>query len=113
MLLRAVDAGDLPVRDVAHEYMLERVLGLALDGAAPRALHELFLAEDVELLLSSTQRTEPEDLADDCGVLQQRLLLRRQRVETRRDDPLHRLRQPAVALSLREHACKLLRVQWI
>jgi hypothetical protein len=41
MLLRAIGARHLPVRNVANEQMLERVLRLSVDRASPRAADEL------------------------------------------------------------------------
>ena len=75
MLLRALGAWDLSVRDVAHEQVLERVLGFTLDRAPPRTLHELLLLQRVQLLLRRVERAEPEHLSDDRGVLQDCLLL--------------------------------------
>ena len=69
VLLRAVRARDLPVRDVADEQVLERELRLSFDRAAPRALHELLLPQRMQLLLARAERTEPEDLSDDRRVL--------------------------------------------
>ena len=45
MLARAIRSRDLSIGDVADEHVLERVLDLTFDGAAPRALHQLLLAE--------------------------------------------------------------------
>ncbi len=72
--------------------MLERELRLALDRAATRALHEFLLLERMQLLLRRPESTEPEHLSDHRRVLQQRLLLERERVESRGDDPLDGLR---------------------
>jgi hypothetical protein len=76
------------------------VLALARNRRAPRPLHELLPLEPVQHLLripardpaDALDRAEPEHLPDDRGILQQRLLFRGQRVESRRDDSLHRLR---------------------
>jgi hypothetical protein len=65
----------------------------------------------MELLLGRAKPAEPEHLPHHGRVLQQRLLGRRQRVESRGDDALHRLRQVLGAATLGEHAHILLRVQ--
>src|SRR5436189_4013906 len=112
MLLRALAARDLSVRDVAHQHVLERVLGLALDRAATRPLDELLLPQNVQLVLRRAERAKPKDLADHGRVLEQRLLPRGKRIEARSDDPLHRFREGTLA-TLAEHAHELLRVQRI
>ena len=64
--------------------MPEGVLGLALDGREPRGAHELLPREVVKalahgLLVALVHRLEgtgPEDLADDGGILEQRLSVR-------------------------------------
>src|SRR5690348_5287207 len=81
VLLSSFSPWDLSVRDVTDEDVLERILRLALDRAATGTLHELLLPQNVELLLRRPERSEPEDLSDHRSVLQQRLLLRRERVE--------------------------------
>ena len=49
---------------------------------------------------------DPEDLAEDGCVLDERLLLERERVEARGDDPLHRVRQrELLAVLLAGQAC--------
>ena len=113
VLLRPLGARNLPVRDVAHQDMLERELRLAGDRAAPRALHELLLLQRVQALLADTERAEPEHLAQHRGVLQHRLLLRRQPIQARGDDPLHGLRQVDGGSALGQHAHVLLCVERI
>ena len=71
MFLRPLGARNLPVRDIADQDVLERELRLAVDRAAPRALHELLLLQRMQLLLADTERAEPEHLADHRRVLQQ------------------------------------------
>ena len=105
MLLRPRRARDLRVRDVTDEQVAEDVLALLSDGRAPLAAHELLPLEPVQKQLGLApvpvadplQRAEPEDLADDCRVLEQELLLDRKRIEAGGDDSLHRLgsRRPA------------------
>jgi hypothetical protein len=112
VLQRPVRPRDLPVGDVADEDVPERVLRLAFDGAATGPLHELLLAQDMQLLFRRAERAQPEDFPDDGRVLQQRLLLGRERIESRRDDSLHIFRQRALA-TLCEHAHELLRVERI
>src|SRR5207247_906337 len=85
----------------------------AFDRAATRALHELFLLQRMQLLLRRGERAEPEHLPDDGSVLEQRLLRSRKRVEPRRDDSLHRLRQLLGAAALLEHPHELLGVEWV
>jgi hypothetical protein len=58
------------------------------------------------------QRAAPEDSPEDGGVLQERLLALRERVEPRRDDPVQRLGQ-LVQSPLRRHAHELLREERI
>ncbi len=93
MLDLARSARDLAVGDVANEHVAEGVLGLARDGGAPLAADELLALERVQALLDCPalapaerrERAEPEDLADDGGVLEQLLLLgREQRRAARR-----------------------------
>src|SRR5262245_29383567 len=94
--LRARCARYLSVRDVANEDVRERILGLAGHGAAPLTAHELLALERVQQSLGlaqidpggGVQRTRPEELADDGGVLKQRLLRRREPVEAGGDDSL-------------------------
>ena len=74
VLTRALRTRDLPIGDVAYQQVPEPVLDLTLDRAAASALHELLLRQRMELLLGCSQRTEPEHLADNSRVLQERLL---------------------------------------
>ena len=97
-------ARDLRVRDVAHEDVPERVLGVGRDGATTVAADELLPLELVEPVLDRRlvdaaevrERPGPEDLADHRCVLDQELLVGRKPVEPGGDDPLDRLgeRQP-------------------
>ena len=60
----------------------------------------------------AVERAAPERLAEHGRVEQQLLLLRRERVEPRGDDPLHRLGQVAAGVAaLGEHARELLGVE--
>ena len=91
---------DLPVADVAHQRMPERVLVLAVDRRGRPGAHELLLAQLLQTVVHlrlvhprhGRDRPDPEDLADHRGVVQQRLLDRRQRVEPGRDQRMDRLR---------------------
>src|SRR5436309_2904472 len=99
--------------------MLERELGLASDPGATRALDEFLALESVQTLLqlaslrSRGERAYPEDLADDRRVLQQRLLVRWERIQASGNDALHGFRQRQVmdGLPLDEHADELLGVE--
>ena len=99
MLVRSAGPRDLRVRDVAHEHVPERVLRVGRDGAATVAADELLPLELMEPVHDSGlvdvaehgERPGPEHLADHGRVLDQDLLVRRQRVEPGRDDPLDRL----------------------
>src|SRR5215211_4324527 len=76
--------------------MHERVLRVAFQRRPSLALDELLAGEAVEELLGALagdaaqlrHRVEPEHLAEHRGVLDERLLLLAQRVETRGDQPL-------------------------
>src|SRR3978361_550553 len=80
---------DLVVGHVACEDVAERELDVAVHRAAARAPDELTPLERVQPLLGyaprevadSTDRSEPEHLADDRRVLEQRLVLGWERVE--------------------------------
>src|SRR5439155_24080934 len=48
VLLRARRARNLPVRDLTHEHVAERVLGFARDGRAALAPDETFALERVQ-----------------------------------------------------------------
>src|SRR5437016_13562086 len=115
MLLCALRARYLPVRNVSNERMLERELRLAVDRATSRALYQLLLSERVQLLLCRPERSEPKHFADHRSVLDQRLLVRRQRIEPRRDDALDGLRQRQLFCrsTFGEHAHELLGVERI
>ena len=100
MLLRALCAGYLSVRDVADEDVPERVLRLAGHRGAPLAADELLPLEREQLLGlpawksgKTRQRACPERPADDGGVLQERLFPSREGVEAGGDDSLDRLGQ--------------------
>ena len=72
--------------------MQEGVLRFPRDRGAAITTHELLALERVEgVVVGAGQRTRPEDLADHRGVLQERLLLRRETVDPRCDEALHRL----------------------
>ena len=79
----------------AHE-RLQELLSVAARDAADRL-----------------ERADPEDLADDCRVLQQPLLDIGQRIEARRDDAVEGLRQLLEPAVLDQHSTELLRVQRI
>ena len=106
MLLGSGCTRDLRVGDVADEEMAKQVLALVPDRGAALATHELLALEAVEHVfgLGSVQLAdplhgaEPEDLADNRGVLKKQLLLEGDRVEARRDDALHGLREPDLGL---------------
>src|SRR5436189_5849977 len=109
--LRPPDPGDLSVRDVPDQYMPERKLELLLYGRAPLAAHELLAFERAKSFVERgrvaarvDQRTPPEHLAHDGGVLKQVLLDAGQRIEPCRDETLKRVRQlklgAAVGLTL-------------
>ena len=81
-------AGDLPIRDVAHEDVPERVLLIALDRGAPVTSHELLAFERAQRVVHALgrtaraeQRAAPKHLSDDSGVLHQLLLRSRQCVK--------------------------------
>ena len=119
--LRPSRPRDLTVRDVPEQEVAERVLGLAGDRGAAGPLDELLPLEPVQALLHETpgssvavgERACPEHLAVNGCVLEQRFLVRGERVEARRDDSLHGLgeRQPLRFTPLGQHADVLLRVE--
>src|SRR5438067_9654865 len=121
VLLRAISARDLAVRDVADERVLEGELALAGDRRATGALDELLALERVQSSFERSfaaanryQPAEPEHLADYRRILEQRLLHRRKRVEPRGDDPLHVLgERQLLRVVLVEHAHELLGVERI
>ena len=81
MLLGADCAGDLAVGDVAEEHVAEGVLHLAGNRGAAHPLHELLPIEPAQDLLGLQavvsadrfERSDPEDLARDGGVLEELL----------------------------------------
>ena len=120
--VRPASARNLSVRDVPHEHMAKDVGGLAGNRGAPFSAHELLPLERVQPTLDlgaieierSRDRADPEDLADDGSGLDQCLLVGRERVEPRGDDPLDRLGKRQLRLSAwREHPHVLLRIEWI
>ena len=121
MLDGTVRAGNLAVRDVADEDMEESVFALVRDRRAACALNESLSFERVEKVSGLVRRppacdaADPEHLPVHGRVVQECLLLGRQPVEARRDDPLHRLGQrgPARAPALRDHLRVLLGVERI
>jgi hypothetical protein len=111
-------ARDLRIRHVANQHVQERVLRIALHGGAPLAPDEVLALKCMQLIFEGSvgrtvQRPEPECLSDHRGPLEQRLLVRREHVEPRRDDALEGFRKRFGRAALREHACELLRVEWI
>jgi hypothetical protein len=117
VLLRAVGPRDLPVGDVADERVRERELGLALDRGALLPAYEALALEGMEhragFALVASERSDPEHLAQDCGIPQELLLLVRKAVEPRRDDALERLRERELLRrsALEVELGELLRVQ--
>ena len=91
VLLPAREARDLSVGDVAHEHVPERVLRLAPDSRPALAPQDPLAIERVQRVVVRVDRTRPEDLPVDRRVLDDPLLLRRETVEPRGDQPLHRL----------------------
>ena len=112
---------DLAVGDIADEQVQEGVLALALDRRTPLAADELLARQRMQALLDGgpiapvhlRDRPRPEDLAEDRGILQQRLLLRLEAVEPGGDDSLDGLRQRQLVsgAALGEHARELLGVE--
>ena len=78
MLLGPRGPRDLAVGDVADEQVEERVLALALDRRPSLATEEVLARERVQALLDRGPITtvhlrdgsRPEDLAEDCGILE-------------------------------------------
>ena len=101
VLFRATCTRDLPVRDVAHQHVAERVFALVLHRRSPRSLHELLPLQSVQTLIrrrrvdpiNRNDRSLPEDLAEDGPVLQHALLCGRQSIQPRGDHALNGLRQ--------------------
>ena len=119
VLLGALGAGDLSVRDVADERVGERELRLARDRRSALLAYERLSRQRVQgcrrLGGLAAQRSRPEDLSDDRSVSQERLLIGWQSVEACRDDPLERFRQgQRLRRSLLEEELReLLGVEWI
>ena len=117
-------ARDLRVADVSHEDVPEAVLGLAFHRGDAGGANELLAGELVQseldfarLALSHLGDSAcPEDLAKDCGVLEQALPLRRHGVEAGRDERVHRVgyvRGLTELTAIREQAHELLGVEGI
>ena len=120
-------AGDLPVADVPDQQVPEAVLGLALHRARAGRADELLAGELVQRQLDLARvavshlrhGARPEELAHDGGVLQQALALRRERVQARGDQRLHRVGQLDIVeasgeeVAVGEQAHELLRVQGV
>ena len=114
---------DLGVGDVADEDVPEDEGGLAGHGRPALAADVLLALQPEEALLDLVaraaahrgQRPDPEDLPDNRRALQERLLLRRQRVEARGDDSLDGLGQRELRPGERlgEHADVFLGVERI
>src|SRR2546423_11784723 len=89
MLVEARASGDLRVRDVSNEDVTERKLMLAAERGPLGAAHELLAVEAVQELLGrrSVRLTDahectcPKHLPEHGCVLQQLLLVGRQRAE--------------------------------
>ena len=100
MLLGPRRPRNLSVCDVPDEQVQEGVLTLALDRRPSLATEEVLARERVQALLDRGPITtvhlrdgsRPEDLAEDGGILEQRLLLRLEAVEPGGDDALDGLR---------------------
>jgi hypothetical protein len=113
----------LAVRDVADEHMTERVLRLRGDRREPLAPDEFLALEPVQLLLDRPtllvrhggQRAAPEHLPEHGRILDERLVLRREGVEPRRDDALNVFGQgnllDRLEAPLGDHPRVLLRIQ--
>jgi len=102
----------------------ERELGLAFHRRGARRPDEFLAHElvqtfpDVALVTIADrgERARPENLAHDRGIVEERLSVRRECVEPRRDHRLHGLRYRNVALeraAVCEHACELLGVEGV
>ncbi len=122
MLVGPSRTRDLAVGDLADEQVPEGVLALAPDRRLPVASDELPPLELVQAALEPPalvagdggERAEPEDLAEDGGVLQQRLLAWLERVEPGGDNALYRLGQCQLArngAALGQHPRELLGVE--
>jgi hypothetical protein len=99
VLVGALGARNLRVRNVPEQQVQERVLRLPGHGRAPLPAYELLALQTVELLFDQErltpgqggQSTAPEDLPEHRCVLDQLLVDGLQRVEARRNHALHRL----------------------
>ncbi len=122
MLVRAVRARDLVVRDVADQPVRERILGnraAAGRGRAPYEILSLEAVQDRDGSLGRATADRRDDLrreasSRDRRVLEHELLLGRQAVETCRDDSLHRIGKRELGhldVALRQHPDVLLGVQ--
>ena len=122
VLLGPRGAWDLAIRNVADKEVAEGVLQLPCNGRTALPAHELLPLEGVQAALRRlaldvahrADRSEPEELAEHGSRLKQGLLLARQSVETRGDDPLHRLGHgDLLRAPLDEHAGELLGVEGV
>ena len=121
VLLGTFAPGDLSVSNVTDEQVPEGVLGVAGNRRGSLTPHELLPLEGVKPLLERAgirirerfESTEPERLPDDCGVLDQPLLLGLEQIETSGDHALHRLGQLLDPAVLPECPRELLGVQRI
>ncbi len=112
VLCGALRPRDLPVRDVANECMTKGELDVVLDRGLPLSSNEALPVERVQgggrSRSLAPERAAPEDLADDCSVLQQGLLLALEAIESSGDDALERLgereviRRATLEVELRE-----------
>ena len=99
VLRRPAGTRELAVRHVADEDVPEGVLVFVRDRGATLAADELLALERVQPFLDEGSRDGrdvsegacPEDLAEHGCVVEQGLLVRRERVESRGDDALHGL----------------------
>ena len=100
MLRGARGARNLPVGDLAHDRMQERVLGLARQRGATLAANELFTLERVQQALhvgmlprlDGRHGARPEHLPDHRGVVKKRLLFAGQSVDARGHEPVDGVR---------------------
>jgi hypothetical protein len=119
MALGSARAWDLAVGDVAKQLVAERVLGVTSDGRSARPLNEVPAHERRQQLVGidardaadRLERADPEDVADDSGILQQPLLDVGQPVQARRDDAVQALRQFLEPPVLDQYSTELLRVE--
>src|SRR5438874_123586 len=92
---------ELRVGDVQDQVVGEAQLDLTRDAGLARASQQLLAFEPEGKLLGrgalalaeGAKRAEPTRAPDHCCILQETLLVSRERVQARGDDPLHRLRQ--------------------